>query len=141
MPAPLVITDRLVLDGEELRFSFARSSGPGGQNVNKVNTKAVLRWRPEASDLPRDVVRRLLERCRGRVNEAGELVISSDRHREQRRNVTECLDRLRAIVIAAATPPKRRRPTKPTRASKEARLRAKRNRSRTKANRRPPPTE
>jgi len=137
-----VINDRLSIPHGEIDFSFARSSGPGGQNVNKLNTKAVLRWRPaESAALSDTVRRRLLEQVENRLTRDGDLVIASDTHREQGRNVGECLQRLRAIVATAARPPKRRRPTRPTRASKERRLRDKRRTASKKSTRRTPPED
>lgn len=142
MPQDLVVNERITIAGDELQFSFARSSGPGGQNVNKVNTKATLRWSPGASEsLPTAVQRRFVERFGSRLTGEGELVLQSGTHREQSRNATECLDRLRALVLAVARPPKQRRPTKPTRASKERRLQSKQQRSRTKQLRRKPGSE
>ena len=126
----------------EIEFSFARSSGPGGQNVNKVNTKAVLRWRPaESAALPPAVRERLLKRHSGRLSNDGSLVIASDTHREQGRNIGECLQRLRLMVAAAATAPKTRRATKPSRGSKERRLKSKRLNAAKKANRRSRPED
>ena len=142
MQSNLVIDDRLAIPRSEIQFTFARSAGPGGQNVNKVNTKAVLRWRPsESAALPPAVRQRLLSSVRHRLTREGDLVITSDRHREQGRNVGECLERLKALVAAAAKPPKKRRATRPTRASKERRLSDKRANSAKKSNRRLKPDE
>lgn len=139
MADDLVINERIVIPKREFDFSFARSSGPGGQNVNKLSTKAVLRWRPrESPSLPEGVAQRLVAQCHNRVNDRGELVISSDRYRVQGRNISDCLDRLRALVLAAATPPTRRRPTRKPRSANEARLKEKRKRSATKSQRRRP---
>lgn len=139
MRQQLVVNDRLAIPRDEIRFTFARSSGPGGQNVNKVNTKAVLRWRPaDCETLPSDVVARLVSQCATRINVAGELVLSSDRFRERPRNVDDCLQRLRALVAAAASPPKRRRPTRRTRSANERRLQSKRRQGDKKASRRRP---
>ena len=142
MQQDLVIDDRLSSPRSELRFSFARSSGPGGQNVNKVNTKAVLHWQATTTpSLPLAIRTRLLEQCRHRVNDQGELVLSSDRYREQGRNVADCLSRLRSLVLAAVRPPKLRRPTRRPRAANEARLKNKKAQSSKKANRRRPAEE
>ncbi|TWT48792.1 Peptidyl-tRNA hydrolase ArfB [Botrimarina hoheduenensis] len=139
MADTLVVNDRIVIPKSELLFSFARSSGPGGQNVNKLNTKAVLRWKPADSlGLPEAVLLRLTVQCRTRINEAGELMITSDRYREQGRNIADCLERLRALLLAAADPPKRRRPTRKPRRANEARLKTKRQRSEVKSQRRKP---
>jgi len=135
----LVVDNRITIPRGELAFSFARSSGPGGQNVNKVNTKAQLRWGvTDSAALPDDIRRRLLERYANRVTNAGELLIESDRHREQGRNVGDCVERLRAMILSVARPPKRRRPTRPSRSANEARLRGKRQRAERKKSRRPP---
>lgn len=142
MQSDLVIDDRLAIPRSEIQFSFARSAGPGGQNVNKVNTKAVLRWRPaESQALPPAVRQRLLNSVRTRLTREGDLVITSDRHREQGRNVGECLLRLKALISAAAKQPKKRRPTRPTRASKERRLSDKRANAAKKSSRRQKPEE
>ncbi|MEO0530636.1 MAG: alternative ribosome rescue aminoacyl-tRNA hydrolase ArfB [Planctomycetota bacterium] len=142
MQRDLVINDWLTIPRNELQFSFARSAGPGGQNVNKLNTKAVLRWRPsESAVISPAVLSRLRARNANRLTNEGDLVIASDTHREQGRNVGECLSRLRAIVTAALTPPKRRRPTRPTRASNERRLKQKRQAAAKKANRRRRPED
>jgi len=124
---PLRITGRLSIPAGELKFTFVRSSGPGGQNVNKVNTKAQLRWSLRRSDsLPDEVRGRLLARYARRINDRGELVLTSQRYRDQARNVSDCLAKLREMVAAVAVAPKRRKATKPPRAATESRLRDKR---------------
>jgi ribosome-associated protein len=121
----------------ELHFSFARSSGPGGQNVNKVESKAVLRWDVGASRaLPATVLARFRTRFAKRITEEGVLVLASQRHRARERNVTDCLAKLAAMLDEVATPPKPRRPTRPGRAAKERRLAAKRHAASRKAERR-----
>jgi len=121
------INARLGIPRSELRFSFVRSSGPGGQNVNKVNTKAVLRWAVARSrSLPEDVRERFLRRYAPRVNDRGELVLMSQRTRDQSKNQADCLERLRKLVLGVATPPRPRKKTRPPRAANEARLREKR---------------
>ena len=92
----LFISPRIRISDDELRFSFTRSSGPGGQNVNKVNTKAVLRWAVQASpSLPDDVRQRFMARYGRRLTVAGEIVINSQRFREQGQNQRDCLEKLR----------------------------------------------
>jgi ribosome-associated protein len=114
----LVVPPHLRIPHDELQFTFVRSSGPGGQNVNKLNTKAVLRWAVRASpSLPDDVRHRFLDRYRPRITKDGELVLSSQRFRDQPQNQRDCLEKLREMLAAVAVPPKRRRKTKPTRAS------------------------
>ncbi len=123
-------------DGE-FAWSFVRSGGPGGQNVNKVASKAVLRWDVRRSpSLPPEVKARIEAQQPGRVTTEGELVLTSQRYRDQDRNRQDCLEKLRAIVLQAAAVPKVRKKKKPTRASKERRLSEKRHRSAAKGLRR-----
>jgi ribosome-associated protein len=138
----LSITDRIRIPEEELQWSFVRSAGPGGQNVNKVASKAVLRWNVAASAaLPVEVKMRFLAQNQGRISEAGDLLISSQRFRDQPRNKQDCLAKLRELVLQALIRPKKRRPTRPTRASKERRLEEKKRRSTRKTSRRGPKEE
>jgi ribosome-associated protein len=123
----LVVNSRLRVPLRELRFTFSRSSGPGGQRVNKANTKATLRWSVGSSrSLPEAVRERFLQRHRRRISATGELVISSQRFRDRGRNVADCLEKLRKMLQEVATPPRHRKATQPTRASVERRLRSKR---------------
>jgi len=133
----LEITSHLKIPDAELRLSFARSSGPGGQNVNKVSSKAVLHFDALTTpSLPPDVRQRFLERYQSRLTNAGEIVIHSDEFRDQPRNIQSCYDKLRDMILAVLRPPKKRRPTKPTRGSKVRRLNEKKKRSDVKAGRR-----
>jgi ribosome-associated protein len=121
----------------ELRFEFARSSGPGGQNVNKVESKAVLRWDLSASRaIPAAVLARFRARFARRINAEGVLLLASQRHRARERNVADCLAKLEAMLAEVATPPKKRKPTRPGRAARERRLAGKRAIARRKAERR-----
>lgn len=136
-PAALAVNNRIRIPLAEFEFSFARSSGPGGQNVNKVNSKALLRWPVRTSpSLPEAVRDRLLSRFGSRITADGDLLISSQRFRDQGRNVDDCLDKLRGMLIEVAAPPKRRRRTKPSRASIKRRLESKRRKSEKKQGRR-----
>ncbi len=136
------ITETLSIPDEELSWSYARSGGPGGQNVNKVSSKAVLRWDVAASpSLPVDVKARLRARERRRITTEGELVLSSQRYRDQERNRQDCLEKLCELVRSAIFVPKARKKKKPTRASKERRLAEKRHRSAAKSKRRKPMAE
>jgi ribosome-associated protein len=123
MARALLVNDAITIPAAELQVSFARSAGPGGQNVNKVNTKAQLRWAAlESAALPPAVKTQLLARYGNRINNEGELVLSSDEHREQARNLNACREKLRAMIISVLKPPRRRVKTKPTRASVERRI-------------------
>jgi ribosome-associated protein len=133
----LEVHPHLRIPETEFAWSYVRSGGPGGQNVNKVASKAVLRWPLVASpSLPADVKARLRAREANRITVEGELVLTSQRFRDQERNRQDCLDKLREMIARAAARPKVRRKTKPTRGSQEARLRAKKRRAGTKADRR-----
>ncbi|HXG08351.1 MAG TPA: alternative ribosome rescue aminoacyl-tRNA hydrolase ArfB [Gemmataceae bacterium] len=136
------ITGQLHIPDSELRWSFVRAGGPGGQNVNKVASKAVLRWNLASnSSLPEDVRDRLRVQQRGRITAEGELVLNSDRFRDQQRNRRDCLEKLRALVLRALYRPRPRKATRPSRAAKERRLQAKRHQARRKAERRTPARE
>jgi ribosome-associated protein len=138
----LSITPHLSVPESEFEWTYVRSSGPGGQNVNKVASKAVLRWDAKASpSLPGAVKARLLARHAGRFTSEGVLVLASQRFRDQERNRQDCLEKLRMWLLEAATPPRPRRPTRPTRAAKERRLQAKKQRAKQKAQRRHPSEE
>ena len=131
------INPHIRLNDAELQFSYVRSSGPGGQNVNKVNSKAVLRWNPAASaGLPDAVRARFLSRYGGRLTAEGDVIVTSQRYRDQSRNAADCIDKLRVLLLTVAVAPKKRRPTKPSRASKERRFQSKQVQARKKENRR-----
>ncbi len=133
----LEITPSIKIPDAELHLSFARSSGPGGQNVNKVSSKAVLHFGVLSTpSLPPDVRQRFLEQYRSRLTNAGEIVIHSEEFRDQPRNIQACYDKLRQMVLSVLRPPKKRRATKPTRGSKVRRLNEKKRRGEVKAGRR-----
>lgn len=135
----LKITRSVSIPLSEFEFSFARSQGPGGQNVNKVNTKATLRWRPQESEsLPAPMRDRFLAKFGNRMTRDGEFIVNSQRYRDQARNVDDCLGKLQQMILEVATAPKKRRPTKPSRGSQERRLRAKQEASERKQRRRTP---
>jgi ribosome-associated protein len=121
----------------ELEWKFVRSGGPGGQNVNKVASKAVLRWNMAGSAvLSEEAKAHLATRLRARLTAEGDLIITSQRFRDQERNRRDCLAKLVALVQQAMRRPKARKATRPTRGSKEARLEAKRRRALRKSQRR-----
>lgn len=133
----ITLNARITIPESELRFTFARSGGPGGQNVNKVSSKATMHWGVvESPSLPADVKQRFLTTFKSKITTQGEIVISSQESRDQPKNIQLCLDKLRAMLMEVLVPPKKRRPTKPTKGSKTRRLDAKKNKSATKANRR-----
>lgn len=121
---------------KEVRFEAVRSRGPGGQNVNKVSSSAVLYWNPyQSSALSHEqkfIIGSKLERV---MNSEGEIFLRSDEFRDLERNKSRCIDKLIALLIAALHKPKPRRATKPTRGSKERKLKAKSIRSDVKAGR------
>jgi ribosome-associated protein len=128
------ITDSISIDENELSEEFIRSSGPGGQNVNKLSTAVQLRFDLRHSpSLPYDM-RLRAERLAGRrLTREGVLVITAQQHRTQERNRQDALDRLVELLQEAAVRPKTRRPTRPTKASKVRRLEGKKRRSNVKA--------
>ena len=135
------ITDDISIDESELEESFVRSSGPGGQNVNKLSTAVQLRFDVRRSpSLPNDVAVRLMRLAGKRLTKEGVLVIIAQNHRTQERNRAEALERLAALVREAAVRPVPRRPTRPTKASREKRLEGKKRRSNIKGMRQAKPS-
>src|SRR5258707_1836812 len=121
--APIRITGSLALDPGEIRESFVRASGPGGQHVNTASTAVQLRFNVRGSpSLPHDVRRRLEQLAGSRLTRDGVLVLHAQGHRSQRRNREEALARLVALVRAAARPPTPRKATKPSKAVKRRRV-------------------
>jgi len=131
------VTDSISIDESELSESFVRSSGPGGQNVNKLSTAVQLRFDVRHSpSLPNDVAVRLMRIAGKRMTKDGVLVIVAQQHRTQERNRADALERLIAMIQEAAVRPVPRRATKPPRASKQQRLDSKKRRSAIKQMRR-----
>jgi ribosome-associated protein len=131
------ITPNILIDESELAFTFIRSPGPGGQNVNKLATAAELRFNVATSpSLPHDVRTRLLAYAASKITLHGELIIKASRHRTQERNKHDALNRLKILISSIAIPPKKRRKTKPTFAAKQRRLSEKKLHAKTKSLRR-----
>jgi ribosome-associated protein len=136
-PVMLTINSHISIPADELQFTFARSSGPGGQNVNKVASKATLRWDVRGTpSLPEDVKQRFLTTYQSRLTTLGEILIVSQESRDQPRNIEICREKLRQMILAVVRPPKKRRATKPTKGSQTRRLNEKKSRSQVKEGRR-----
>jgi ribosome-associated protein len=138
MTTHLHITATLDLPLAEIAFSFIRSPGPGGQNVNKVATAVVLRFHIRHSSLPDDIKHRALTLAGSRATQEGEILIKASSYRTQERNKHDALRRLLSLLQQAAIPPKPRKKTKPTRGAIERRLESKKRHSRAKQLRRGP---
>ena len=133
----LAVTHRINIPLSEFAITFARSGGPGGQNVNKVNSKAILRWAVATSpSLPEDVRSRFQTKFANRLTTEGELVLSSQRYRDQIGNSQDCLDKLKEMLLEVAERPIMRRETRPTLGSKIRRVETKRVNSAKKQGRR-----
>jgi ribosome-associated protein len=132
----LQVTPSLAIPDDELVERFVRSSGPGGQNVNKVASAVELRFDAlNSPSLPEPLRARLLARRDRRITDEGVVVISAQRFRTQERNREDARERLAGLLLAATHVPKKRIATKPTRAAKERRLGAKKERSQVKSGR------
>jgi ribosome-associated protein len=135
----LNINATIAIPDDEFQWSYARAGGPGGQNVNKVSSKAVLRWNVAGTpSLPDHVKARLISLNQKRMTTTGDLLITGQRFRDQERNRQDCLDKLAEVIREAATLPKTRRATKPTKGSHRRRLASKKRRSSIKEGRRDP---
>lgn len=139
----LVVNDRLVIPAAELQIGFARSGGPGGQNVNKVETKVELRWNPSQSaaltaalsDADRAW---LLQRLSSRLTQAGDLLVTSSKTRDQAKNRDDAVAKMTQVIRSALERPKPRKRTRPSRAAEERRIQEKKRRAAIKQRRRGP---
>jgi ribosome-associated protein len=135
----LIVNEHMHIPESELAWSYVRSSGPGGQNVNKVASKAVLRWDvAHSTALPEEVKIRLALQQKRYFTLEGTMIITSQRYRDQERNREDCLEKLRNLLLQALTVPRQRRPTRPTRGSKLNRLQNKKRRAAVKRERQRP---
>jgi ribosome-associated protein len=129
----ITITPAVSLDESELEFEFIRSSGPGGQNVNKVSTAVQLRFNIlQSENLPGEIKGRLIQLAGGRLTKEGDILIRAHRHRSQEQNRRDAVDRLVALIRKASHKPRRRIPTRPTQNSRENRLEQKQRHGRIK---------
>src|SRR5579885_43894 len=129
----LSIAPGLQLPLSEIEFDAVLAQGAGGQHVNKTASAAVLRFDIRASSLPEDVKARLLALRDRRIGGAGVVVIKAQQYRSLERNRAAALERLRALIAVAATPPRPRKPTRPSAAPRRQRLEAKAHRARIKS--------
>lgn len=133
----LYVCPRLTIPASELRTSVARSSGPGGQNVNKVNSKVTLRWSlTQSTAIDPGWRNRFVARHQNRINREGELVLHSERYRDQPRNLADARYRLTQMLLECREPAKKRKTTKPTAGSRRRRKEAKQRQSQKKGERR-----
>ncbi len=133
----VIITSTIHINDAELQFSFIRAPGPGGQNVNKVATAVLLRFNViQSTSLPAEVRARMLTLFHNKLTSTGEILIKATRFRTQERNKLDAIERFSEMIKRAASPPKKRRKTKPSFSSKLRRLSAKKLHSKTKSLRR-----
>jgi ribosome-associated protein len=126
----LEVNHRIRIPESEFTFAFSRSGGPGGQNVNKVSSKAQMSWDvTQSPSVPDDIRERFLLRYKRRITKEGTLLITSQRYRDQGRNTQDCLNKLVELLLSIAVLPTKRKATAPSRGAKQRRLKDKQVRS------------
>ena len=139
MSTPLVIDDKVTLPGHDLEWTAVRASGPGGQNVNKVSSKIELTFDLEDSVALTDAIKaRLRVIAKNTLDAEGRVLVTSQKTRDQSKNLADAREKLREIILKALVVPKKRKPTKPTKGSKVRRLTTKKKVGAKKATRKPP---
>jgi ribosome-associated protein len=137
LPSLIEISQRVKIPADEIELSYARSGGPGGQHANKTSTKVLLRWSVKMSRaLEREDRAWLLERLDNKLTEDGELLVTSERHRDQGRNVEDALEKFVERIREALQRPAKRRKSKPSSAAQQRRVQEKRKRGALKRERR-----
>lgn len=137
MNLPLTIVDAIVIPAADLSYEFSRAGGPGGQHVNTTDTRVRLRFDLVGCEVLSEAVKERVREARPHwLTDDGFLVLTCDRNRSRLRNVEEVRERLAVVVEQCLKPPKKRRPTRPTKASKTRRLQTKKRRSGVKNTRR-----
>ncbi len=135
----LFVNDRIQIPDNEFQLAYARSGGPGGQNVNKVSSKAIMNWDvTRTTSLPEDVRERFVARYNRRITKEGLLQITSQRYRDQSRNVDDCRTKLMELILSVAVAPVKRKATKPSKGARQRRLNEKHVRSDRKQSRQRP---
>lgn len=136
MPSAIIINNDLVISDDYLQITAVRSSGPGGQNVNKVSTCIELRFNPTKwGKLSHAALLRLLNLAKNKLDSEGNILLSGQRYREQYRNLEDVCERLKEMILKSLKSPKKRKKTKPTQASIEERIKKKKINSQKKQNR------
>lgn len=135
------MTSKIVLNPAEIKFTFVRAPGPGGQNVNKLATACTLRFDVlHSRSLPENARMRLISLAGKKMTLQGELIIKASRYRTQERNKQDALERLETLIKRATTPPKKRKKTKPSFSSVQSRLSKKKQHGQNKSLRSKRPT-
>ena len=139
MSTPLVINDKITLPGSDLEWSAVRASGPGGQNVNKVNSKIELNFDFESTVALNDHVKeRLRKAAKNTMDGEGRIQVISQKTRDQGKNLADARDKLREMILEALVIPKKRKPTKPSKGATKRRIETKKIVSKKKAARKKP---